>query len=313
MDPQLVLILSGLMFAGCILLIVVLVARPTEHSAEDARLEGLSSIGSRAKGSRGGSRSGSNWAKSSDNTSSQSENSDMGDRMIQAGLYRRNSMSFYIASKVLFASVPILIGIAAGVTGVASIPVGIGVGLVLSLVGTLVPSFWLDAMKRKRQQQISRALPDALDVIVVCLEAGLSLRAAISRVAKELKDAHPMLAAELIIADREIQLGHSAGEALKRFAARFDLESIRSLASVVIQAEKFGASIASALRVHAEDLRIKRFQHAEELAQKASVKLLFPTMFCIFPTLYVVLLGPAVMELTTFFEKFGTGSTGIGP
>ena len=142
-------------------------------------------------------------------------------------------------------------------------------------------------------------------VDVVCLEAGLSLRASISRVAKELNTAHPLLSTELIIAEREIQLGCSGGEALKRFAARFDLEELRSLASVVLQAEKFGASIAQALRVHAEGLRIKRFQHAEELAHKAAVKLLFPTMLLIFPTLYVILLGPAVIEISSFFSTFG--------
>jgi tight adherence protein C len=181
---------------------------------------------------------------------------------------------------------------------------GILLGTLLGLIGAIAPSFWLDARKRGRQTSLRRALPDALDVVVVCVEAGLSVPAALSRVVKELRSAHPLLAAEMTIIEREIQMGRTTGEAFKRFAARFDLEELRSLASILLQAERFGASISSALRVHADGLRVKRFQLAEERAQKAAVKLLFPTIFCIFPALYVVLIGPAVFEIYAFLKSF---------
>jgi tight adherence protein C len=152
---------------------------------------------------------------------------------------------------------------------------------------------------------LRRALPDALDVIIICVEAGLSVQAAMAKVSRELSSVHPLLAAEMMICQREMQLGASAGEALNRLSQRFDLAEMRSLASVISQAERFGASIISALRVHAQTLREKRFQRAEELAQKASVKLVFPTIAFIFPALFVVLAGPAVVRIFGMFDKMG--------
>ena len=227
----------------------------------------------------------------------------MAERLIQAGFYRRNSPGYYLFIKTVTACIPVVLGVLAGVLGFAPLLLSTGLGVVTGLLGTLLPSFWLDAMKRKRQTELRRALPDALDLIVVCVEAGLSVPAAISRVAKELRTAYPMLALEMTIVERETQMGVTSGVALRRFAERFDLEELRSLASVIQQAEKFGASIKQALRVHAEDLRVKRFQMAEEKAQKASVKLLIPTLFFIFPALYVVILGPAVFDIYKFLVE----------
>jgi tight adherence protein C len=224
-------------------------------------------------------------------------------RLIQAGLYRRNSIASYMLVKFFLVLVPPAIGLLAGLLGWVNLLHGLLAGIVLGLVGTILPSFWLDARKRSRQTQMRRALPDALDVIVTCVEAGLSLPAAIARVGRELQGAHPALAAEMTIVEREIQLGCSSGEAIKRFAQRYDLAELRSLASVILQAEKFGSSVTQALRVHAEELRRKRFQAAEEQAQKASVKLLLPTILFIFPALYVVLLGPAVFDIVKFMQE----------
>jgi tight adherence protein C len=111
-----------------------------------------------------------------------------------------------------------------------------------------------------------------------------------------------MLSAELTICQREIQMGATTGEALRRVADRFDLEELRTLAAVVQQAERFGASIVHALRVHADSLRLKRFQRGEELAQRAAVKLVFPTILCIFPALFIVLAGPAVYRIFEMFQ-----------
>ena len=139
---------------------------------------------------------------------------------------------------------------------------------------------------------------------MICLEGGLSLPGAIRRVASELQTAHPALANELNIVQREMQLGLTPGHALfKQFADRYDLEEIRSLGSVITQAEKFGASIVKALRVHAEVMRGKRLQQAEEMAQKAATKILFPTILCIFPGIFIVVLGPAVIHVLEMFDK----------
>src|SRR5262249_32991220 len=177
------------------------------------------------------------------------------------------------------------------------------VGALLGAFGMIGPSLWLDKRKAARQTAFRRALPDALDVMVICLEGGLSLPGAIRRVGGELRTAHPMLAAELNIVQREIQLGRSPGEALQHFATRCDLEEVRGLASVIAQAERFGASIVKALRVHAETLRVKRLQYAEEMAQKAATKLLIPTILCIFPCVFVVVMSPAVIQLMDIFAR----------
>jgi tight adherence protein C len=187
--------------------------------------------------------------------------------------------------------------VVASQVGLVTLEAGLILGLAAGLAGTLAPSFWLDHMKRVRQHRIRRALPDALDVMVVCLEGGLSLPASFSRVARELATAHPMLALEFRIVDRHTQMGRSTGEAVRDFAVRFDLEELRSMAAVILQAERIGSSVVNAMRVFADTLRVKRQQRAEELAHKATVKILFPTLLCIFPAIFIVILGPAAIQI----------------
>jgi len=186
--------------------------------------------------------------------------------------------------------------------GLVTLQSGLIYGAILGIFGLIGPSFWLDRRKKFRQTNFRRALPDALDVLVICLEGGLTLQGAMRRVATELRAAHPVLAQEMNIVQREIQMGRSAGEALRQFADRCDLEEVRSLASVVLQSERYGASLGKALRVHAESLRIKRLQYAEEMAQKAAVKILFPTLLCIFPAIFIVILGPAAYQIAAMFS-----------
>jgi tight adherence protein C len=173
----------------------------------------------------------------------------------------------------------------------------------LGILGMIGPSFWLDSRKGERQSNFRRALPDALDILIICLEGGLSLQASIRRIATELRTAHPLLAAELAIVEREIQLGRSAGEALHQMGLRTDLEEVRTLASVITQAERFGASLVKSLRVHAETLRLKRRQHAEEMAQKAAIKIMFPTLLFIFPAIFIVILGPAAFQIVEMMAR----------
>jgi len=173
-------------------------------------------------------------------------------------------------------------------------------------MGNLAPGIWLSRLTKGRQKNLRHAMPDALDVIVICMEGGLSLPASLARVTTELKHSHPMLAHEMGIVSKEIQMGASTGEALRQFADRFGVDEVRSLAAVVIQSERYGASIVKALRVHAETLRLKRYQFAEAMAQKAPVKIVFPTVLCLFPAMYTVLMGPAAVELMKILEALGS-------
>jgi tight adherence protein C len=224
-------------------------------------------------------------------------------RMLQAGLYNRQAMSIFMGVKMMLMICPPILGFVAGIVGLVPLVNGLLYGLLLSFIGMVAPSFWLDRRKAARQTQFRRSLPDALDVLVICLEGGLSPSAALRRVAGELRTAHPLLASELNIVQREIQLGRTTGEALRQFGDRCDLEEVRSLASVVAQSERFGASLVKALRVHADALRNKRMQYAEEMAQKASIKMLFPTIFFIFPGIFIVILGPAAFQILEMLSR----------
>jgi tight adherence protein C len=224
-------------------------------------------------------------------------------RLVQAGLYSRQAMVVFLGVKMLLIISPTVLGLVAGILGLVSLTNGLIFGALLGAFGLIGPTFWLDRRKAKRQVQFRRSLPDALDVLVICLEGGLSLQGAIRRVATELRTAHPILAAELNIVQREMQLGRPIGEALQRFAERGDLEELRSLAAVIAQSERYGASLAKALRVHAETLRSKRLLHAEEMAQKAATKILIPTILFIFPGIFIVVMGPAVIQLMAMFAQ----------
>jgi tight adherence protein C len=139
-------------------------------------------------------------------------------------------------------------------------------------------------------------------VLVICLEGGASLPAALRRLTGEMRTAHPVLADELVIVQREVQLGRTPGEALRELAIRADLEEVRGLTAVILQSERFGASLVRALRVHADTLRGRRILDAEEMAQKAVVKLLFPTVLFILPALFIAVLGPNAILIWEMFE-----------
>jgi tight adherence protein C len=237
--------------------------------------------------------------------SDEEERTKLQTRLIHAGLYRREAMVVFLGVKTLLMIAPAIIGIAASAVGLVTAREGLIVGGCLGIGGLIGPSFWLDRMKRKRQSNFRRALPDALDVMVICLEGGLSLQSALKRVSTELRTAHPMLAAELAIVQREIQLGRTAGEALRKMGERSDLEELRTLASVILQSERLGASLIKSLRVHSESLRVKRQQRAEELAQTAGTKILFPTVLFILPAMFAVILGPAIIHVLQIFASMG--------
>jgi tight adherence protein C len=218
-------------------------------------------------------------------------------RLVYAGLYSPQALVIFLGVKMVLMVAPVLIGLAVGILGILPLIYCVLIGACASIFGSIGPSFWLDRKKGQRQTMLRRALPDACDLIVICMEGGLSLTGALRRVVGELRTAHPLLADELNIVQRKVQLGEPLAAALTNFAARCDLQEMRSLASVVKSAEKFGSSMVKALQNYAESLRVQRQQRAEELAQKASTKVLFPTLLFIFPSILIIILGPAAIKM----------------
>jgi tight adherence protein C len=162
--------------------------------------------------------------------------------------------------------------------------------------GYVLPNFLLARMAKKRQHRIRLGLPDALDLLVVSVEAGLGLDQAIQRVATELDFAHPDLSQELALINIELRAGKARVDALRNLADRTQVDDIISLVAMLVQTDKFGTSVAQSLRVHSETVRTKRRQRAEEAAAKTGVKMVFPLVFCIFPAIWVVTIGPAVIK-----------------
>jgi tight adherence protein C len=222
-------------------------------------------------------------------------------RLARAGIYDPTMISRYFAAKVLLAAVPACAAIAAGIAGYLTWDMTILSAVVLAGFGSLMPSFWLDRAGARHHLLLQKSLPDLLDLMTVCLEGGLSLQETIRRVSDELRIAHPALAAELGIVQRDIELGATIDQALKRFAVRTDYEGVRTLSTFIREAQRFGTNITDALRSHADMLRSQREQAAEENAQKAAVKILLPTLLLIFPAIFVVVAGPAIIQIQEAF------------
>ena len=171
-----------------------------------------------------------------------------------------------------------------------------------SFLGMLVPGMWLDRKVKKRHKMLRDGFPDALDLLTVCVESGLGLTQALGRVADELEVSHPELAAEIAQVTAQIRAGVDREVALRGLATRTGLDDVRGLVSLLAQTLRFGTGISEALRVYSEDFRDKRMQRAEEAAAKIGTKLLFPLVLCMFPSFFVVAIGPAIIKLV---EAFG--------
>jgi tight adherence protein C len=213
-------------------------------------------------------------------------------RMTRAG-YRNPRAAIY------FAVAEVVMPIALALLTLAYFGVTRGgiFALLAAGIGYALPGFWLAHKTAQRQKQIQNGLPDALDLLIVCVEAGAGLDAAIVKASEELAISYPALADELRLITTETRAGKPRLEAFKNFASRTGVEDVRALVAMLVQTDKFGTSIAQALRTHAATSRTKRRQRAEERAAKLGVKLVFPLVFCLFPALYVVVLGPAVIKI----------------
>ena len=173
----------------------------------------------------------------------------------------------------------------------------------LLLAGYALPRLALRRLARRRQHRLRLSLPDALDLLVVCVEAGMGLNQAIVKVSEELERTHPEISEELTLLNLEIRAGRTRAEALRNLGERTGVDDIISLAAMLIQTDKFGTSVARSLRVHSDALRTERVQRAEEAAAKTTIKLIFPLLFCVFPALLVVILGPAFLQLARIFGE----------
>jgi tight adherence protein C len=222
-------------------------------------------------------------------------------RLIRAGFREDGHLRLLYGAKVL---TPLLLCALVSISGVTH-HLNPFYAYVLALaLGYLAPDFWLGRRMKQRQTNIRLGLPDSLDLTVVCIEAGLSLDQAVSRTADEMHASQPELSDELRLVILEQRAGRPRLDAWRNLAERVDLEVVRTLVSSIVQADQFGTSIAKTLRVYSDGLRTRRRQQVEELAAKTAVKLVFPLVFFIFPSLFVVALGPSILAIQDSFEKY---------
>jgi tight adherence protein C len=232
----------------------------------------------------------------------QAEVSVMQQRLIRAGFRKDSALSFLYGTKVL---VPLTLAAIAFFSGVAEQSPFVWYVAALG-IGYLAPDFWLGKRIKSRQKKIRLGLPDVLDLLVICVEAGLGLDQATARTAQELAEAQPAIADELSVVALEQGAGRPRQDAWRHLAERTDVDSVRNLVSMLIQSEQFGTSIAKTLRTHSDTLRTQRIQQVEEMAAKTTVKLIFPLVFFIFPCLFLVVLGPAVITMAESFKEYLT-------
>ncbi|HET8625392.1 MAG TPA: type II secretion system F family protein [Gemmatimonadales bacterium] len=223
-------------------------------------------------------------------------------RLVQAGYTSRAAVPVYLGSRI---ALPI--GLAAtsvallSVLGMTSLA-GVLATAWFGAMGYIFPSFYIGSRITRRQKEMQKALPDALDLLVVCVEAGLGLNQALVRVSEEIERLSPVLSEQIALVNLEIRAGTPRDEAFRNMGDRTGLDDIRSLMAMLVQTDRFGTSVATALRVHADTMRTKRRQRAEEAAAKTTIKLVFPLVLFIFPAMFVVILGAALIQI---YEALG--------
>jgi len=222
---------------------------------------------------------------------SPSEMTKLQQRLVVAGFRNREAILIFLGIRIGFALLTFAL---------LATPILVRPNMFVALggcgFGYLLPSMVLGRLAKRRQHRILLGLPDVLDLLVVSVEAGLGLDQAIQRVGDELAFAHPDLSGELRLINLELRAGKARTEALRNLADRTQVDDLSSLVAMLVQTDKFGTSVAQSLRVHSETLRTKRRQRAEEAAAKTGVKMVFPLVFCIFPAIWVVTIGPAAIK-----------------
>src|SRR5262245_10618750 len=228
-------------------------------------------------------------------------------RLTYAGFRRETSVMTYMGSRVVFAALlPAIVLLTPAAWNLEQLQLVFAL-CVAAGVGLIAPSYWLDQQVKTRQKALRLALPDALDLMVVCVEAGLGINASLKRVAEDFRMTHGILSSEFELANFETRAGKSTTEALRALADRTGVAEVSSLVAMLIQTERFGTGLADTLRVHADGMRLRRLQSAEEQANKAPLKMLFPTVLIFVPML-VIVVGPGFLQMSVYFEKAAAGN-----
>ena len=225
---------------------------------------------------------------------------------LKAGLRSENVPAVFLGAKVIFAiflpTIAVLIHLFYPDFSLEATRL-VALLTILAIAGFYLPNIWLRVKLARRKEIIRDGFPDALDLLTVCVEAGMGLDSAITRVAKEIALTNKILSDELNLYNLEMRAGKFRRDALKNLAMRTDLEEVNNLVTLLIQTDKFGTSVAKALKVYSDTMRTQRFQRAEEMAAKIPVKLIFPLILFVFPALFVAILGPAVINIYRILIK----------
>ena len=228
-------------------------------------------------------------------------------KLVRAGLRRPHALEIFVAAKVVLALAGVTFFLAGNALRARPVEPAPLLAFLIFAAGFYAPTVWLSTRVKQRQISIERALPEALDLLVTCVEAGLGLDAALQRVAREIRRAWPALGDELELAFFEIKAGMPRVEAFRRLAHRTGVADLKTLAATLNQTEMFGTSIGLALRVQADGVRTRRMQRAEERAGYVSVKMAIPLTLCILPTLFALVLGPAFLKLGPILQSMRGG------
>jgi len=232
------------------------------------------------------------------------ERSRVGKLLMHAGFRSASAMPVFYASKALLTlGLPFLTFSAAPFFPAVSGGKIMLVALIGAALGFVLPGIWLDRRVNARQREIRSSFPDALDLLVVCVESGLGLAPALQRVADDLVISAPELGGELALVNAEMRAGVERTQALKNLATRTGLDDIKGLVALLVQTMRFGTGVADALRVYSEEFRDKRMQAAEEEAAKIGTKMVFPLVLCLWPAFFLVAVGPAVIRLVDVFKQ----------
>jgi len=234
------------------------------------------------------------------------ERSRVSERLVHAGFRSPGALTnFYSIKTILVILLPTMVVMLAPLFPHATMNhVLFAVGIA-AFIGLTVPNMAIEQMKLRRMQRIRNGFPDALDLLVVCSEAGLGLNAAIERVSRELDSTHPDLAEELALVNAETRVGVERLDALRNLASRTGLEDIRGLVALLTQSLRLGSGVADTLRIYSEEFRDKRMQKAEEMAAKIGTKMIFPVVTCLFPGFFAVVIGPAALKIIAVFSHLG--------
>ena len=220
-------------------------------------------------------------------------------RFLKAGIRRKNAGTIFWGAKGFFCIFLVVLFFICRFTvfKVLNNQIAVGLAVLIALVGFYLPDLWMTIKSNNRREKLLEGIPDALDLLVVCVEAGMGLDGAINRVAEETKLTSPILSDEFKLLNLELRAGKSRQDALRNLAMRTNIDAMNSLVTLLIQTDKFGTSVAKALQVFSDSFRTQRYQKAEEFAAKMPVKLIFPLILFIFPSLFVVILGPAAIRI----------------